>query len=326
MLSKIYQSHEAILNCMSEAVYVTDLDMTIIYANPSSALLTGYPVDEAIGRKCSGVFCEASDRCLGPCPPKAAVRDRLPILHREAETRTRDGEIKNTQISFSPFFEGEQCLGTVIVIKDITEIRKAQEKISQQNRFLKLIIDSLPNPFYVIDVRDYTIQIANKAVRDTALGGLTCYANTHERSEPCRSGEHPCPLAEVLRTKQPCIVEHLHRDAEGVFRNCEVHGYPIFDEQGNVVQMIEYALDITERKNAEEQREKLIAELQEALAQVRTLSGLLPICASCKNIRDDDGYWTQIEAYISKYSGVAFTHGLCPDCARKLYPGVYREK
>jgi PleD family two-component response regulator len=61
-------------------------------------------------------------------------------------------------------------------------------------------------------------------------------------------------------------------------------------------------------------------ELQKALAEIKTLSGLLPICASCKKIRDDQGYWTQLESYISKHSGAEFTHGCCPDCMKKLYP------
>ncbi len=79
------------------------------------------------------------------------------------------------------------------------------------------------------------------------------------------------------------------------------------------------AQKIAERKELEQEREKLIAELQEALAQVKTLSGFLPICASCKNIRDDSGYWKQIEAYISDHADVTFSHGICPDCAKKLY-------
>jgi PAS domain-containing protein len=78
--------------------------------------------------------------------------------------------------------------------------------------------------------------------------------------------------------------------------------------------------DITVRKNAEEEKERLIKELQEALGQVRELSGLLPICASCKSIRDDKGYWTRLEAYLSEHSKAEFSHGICPDCARKLYP------
>lgn len=63
-------------------------------------------------------------------------------------------------------------------------------------------------------------------------------------------------------------------------------------------------------------------ELTEALSQVKELSGLLPICSSCKRIRDDQGYWNQLESYIQKNSKAKFTHGLCPDCIQKLYPGL----
>lgn len=79
------------------------------------------------------------------------------------------------------------------------------------------------------------------------------------------------------------------------------------------------AQEIAERKELEQEREGLIVQLQEALAQVKTLSGFLPICASCKKIRDDSGYWKQIEAYISAHADVTFSHGICPDCAQKLY-------
>jgi len=81
--------------------------------------------------------------------------------------------------------------------------------------------------------------------------------------------------------------------------------------------------DITERKMGEMERERLIHELQEALAKVKKLSGFLPICASCKKIRNDQGYWTQIEAYIRDHSEAEFSHGICPECARKLYPEFY---
>jgi len=74
------------------------------------------------------------------------------------------------------------------------------------------------------------------------------------------------------------------------------------------------------RRQVQEEREKLIGELQDALAKVKTLSGFIPICASCKKIRDDKGYWNQIEAYLSAHSEVEFSHSVCPDCARKLYP------
>lgn len=77
-------------------------------------------------------------------------------------------------------------------------------------------------------------------------------------------------------------------------------------------------VDITERKLAEQERERLIGELREALQTVQTLSGLLPICAWCKKVRDDQGYWTQLEAYISKHSEARFSHGICPVCAARF--------
>ena len=73
-------------------------------------------------------------------------------------------------------------------------------------------------------------------------------------------------------------------------------------------------------KAAEEERDRLIGELQEALASVKTLTGLLPICAACKKIRDDQGYWNQLEAYLAKHSEITFTHGICPDCVAKVLP------
>ncbi len=83
---------------------------------------------------------------------------------------------------------------------------------------------------------------------------------------------------------------------------------------------------IAELKQAEEEREHLICELQDALANIKTLKGLLPICFSCKQIRDDKGYWNQIETYIRDHTGAEFTHGICPACATKLYPDFHLDE
>jgi hypothetical protein len=76
---------------------------------------------------------------------------------------------------------------------------------------------------------------------------------------------------------------------------------------------------ILRQKRTEEEREKLIRELKEALAKVKQLSGMLPICASCKKIRDDKGYWSGVETYISKHTDTVFSHGICPECEKKEY-------
>ena len=86
---------------------------------------------------------------------------------------------------------------------------------------------------------------------------------------------------------------------------------------------IQIATDITDRKMLESEREKLIAELNSALEEVRTLQGILPICSFCKNIRNDEGYYEQIESYIHKHTGADFSHTICQPCMKKHYPEEY---
>ena len=83
--------------------------------------------------------------------------------------------------------------------------------------------------------------------------------------------------------------------------------------------------NISKRKQAEKEREKLITELKDAANKIKTLRGLLPICSNCKKIRDDKGYWKQIESYISDHSEAEFTHGICPKCAKKFYPDLFQK-
>lgn len=104
---------------------------------------------------------------------------------------------------------------------------------------------------------------------------------------------------------------------DGLVKPCNVRGKVICDDSGQPIRFIGTIMDITERKRAEEEKEKLINELKDALAKVKQLSGMLPICASCKKIRDDKGYWNQLEKYISEHSETQFSHGLCPECAKK---------
>jgi PAS domain S-box-containing protein len=119
-------------------------------------------------------------------------------------------------------------------------------------------------------------------------------------------------------------------DRDGSVRWLMSRGRPFRDSNGKAIRFIGIVLDITERKKAEialqeaaKEREKLIQELQYALDNIKTLQGLIPICASCKKIRDDKGFWNQVEGYISQHTDAKFTHGICPDCSKKLYGNLY---
>ncbi|MEK7995567.1 MAG: PAS domain-containing protein, partial [Planctomycetota bacterium] len=135
-----------------------------------------------------------------------------------------------------------------------TDLHKSRApEVPQQGQFLETVLESLTHPFYVIDANDYTIKMANSAARlGRITGTATCFALTHRTDKPCGMETHPCPLEIVKKTKKPAKVEHIHYDKDGNARNVEVHGFPIFGSKGDVVQMIEYCLDITDRKRAEE--------------------------------------------------------------------------
>ena len=132
-----------------------------------------------------------------------------------------------------------------------------------------------------------------------------------------------CTLQEndlsVFNDGKTRVVEEIVPTPDGHDRHWLSYKFLLRDGDGSK-QLGGLAIDITDRKQAEQERERLVYELQDALAQVKTLKGFLPICASCKNIRDDAGDWQQIECYLCEHSEVEFTHGICPACLEKLYP------
>jgi two-component system, response regulator PdtaR len=120
----------------------------------------------------------------------------------------------------------------------------------------------------------------------------------------------------------PVIYLTAHADNGTVDRAKESEPYsyllkPFRERELNIA--IEMALY---KHKMEQERKNLTAKLQDALAQVRTLTGILPICSSCKKIRDDKGYWQRVEEYVSNHTDALFSHGICPECARELYPGI----
>lgn len=146
-----------------------------------------------------------------------------------------------------------QAIEVCGLIPDCMQSEQIEALIRQQNDFLSSVIESLTHPFYVVRVDDYWIEIANSAARQEGIPeSSVCYTLTHGRDRPCGDTDHVCPIAEIVRTKRPAITEHVHRAPNGGIRNVEMRGYPLFDQEGNVSRAIMYALDVTQRKRAEQ--------------------------------------------------------------------------
>ena len=227
-----------------------------------------------------------------------AVRQRKPVITNDyaapnpLKKGTPDGHVQIERHMNIPVFAGKKIVavaglgnkGTDYDEEDVRQLtlmmdgmwhilrhKRAEADGIQQRKFLETILDSLTHPFYVINAKDFTIQLANSFARSLCgnfISGTTCHVLSHHNDKPCGGGDHVCPLEEILRTKASVTVEHLHYDAQGQLKNMEVHGYPIFDGAGNVVQMIEYSIDITERKKTQIELEETHAKLKESVGQL----------------------------------------------------------
>jgi len=173
-------------------------------------------------------------------------------------------------VSFNTLLVICSSLSILRMRKTLHKRKQAEKQIQEQNEFLNNVLESIPSPMYVIDVNDYTIKMVNSAACSKELSEkTTCYMLSQKRDNPCHGADDQCPIEEIKRTKKSVTVEHVHYDEDGNPRNIEVHGYPIFDRKGNLIQMIEYSIDITERKRAEDSLKLAYKELEQANMELK---------------------------------------------------------
>ncbi len=177
-----------------------------------------------------------------------------------------------------------------------------------------LLIESMRDGVLVLDDRNRIVDLNPAAWRLTGCDG----GDPIGREITALLGEQAALLTgEPIESAQPDII------IQGAgARELELRSVPLVQGNGASQGRLVILRDISERRRLEQEREGIISSLQEALGQVRTLEGLLPICSHCKRIRDDDGHWERIEVYIRRHSAAEFTHSICPECLRSLFPGL----
>jgi PAS domain S-box-containing protein len=232
-----------------------DPDGNILFMNEFGRDLFGFSEQELVGRRLIGTIVPESDAMVSGLRRmvQEIASDPLKYENEETENIRNDGTRIWMAWRNKPILNSDGSLREILTVGiDITERRRIEQQIKEQKQLLENTLESLTHPFYVIDANDYSIQVANSAARRLGVSDeSTCHALTHKSETPCNSKEDPCPLLEVKTTGKPATMEHIHYDAQGTPRFVEVHGYPIFDADGGVAQMIEYSLDVTERKEME---------------------------------------------------------------------------
>lgn len=222
--------------------------------------------------------------------------------------------------------------------KEVEDRKRAEQALADSRQRLNDIIEFLPDPTWVININGCVIAWNRAIERITGINQKDIIGKgNYAHSIPLYGRPRPMLIDLALKRDKQWENEHLSVKEEDGLLIASESFHPsmgqegryfastasrLVDAQGQVVGAIQSMRDITDAKRMEKEREQLIDKLQNAIDKARMLSGLLPICASCKKIRDDQGYWKQIENFISEHSEAEFSHSICPDCVRRLYPDL----
>ncbi len=305
-----------------DAVFLAEPESgAILNANKQAVRLTGYSLDELKKMHQSDLHPKEmyqfaiesfQQHAREPVESRMSTPIRSKVLHKS-------GKIIDVEVAGNTFIvNGKKYLlgifrcmaATIEIEKELRHSRADYQRIFENAHDAILIFE--PQSEKILEVNQRACEIYGFPQKELLGKSLKSI------SKDVKTGEKR--IKTLLRTKESIHFETVHYRRDGSEMYLEINA-ALIEYKGRQA-ILSINRDITGRKKAEEEREKLIGELQQALKQVKTLRGLLPICSNCKRIRDDDGYWQQIEVYIGEHSDAEFTHGLCVDCAKNLYPDM----
>lgn len=323
-----------------DGILLTEPSGKILKANRAACRIFGRTEDE-LCEAGSNALVDLTDPRLGPA---LEDRARTRSFRGRLNLRRKDGTIFPAEISSSVFTTRSGDLKSSMLVRDISEQERTEKELEKSRSELRTIYDCAPVMMCVLD-GERRVLYANRALveflgesEESLKNGRACGVfgciNAQDDPRGCGYGHRckTCPLKIAIEETYRTGLGHRSVEyratliREGTQREVVLLGSTALvesDDRSSVLLCLE---DFSERKRLEEEKDKLVENLTDALAKVKKLSGLLPICASCKKIRDDNGYWTQIEAYIREHSEAEFSHGICPDCIEKFYPDFYEKE
>jgi len=312
---------------MGDIVWTLDMNFNVTYVSPSVERVLGFTPEERKKQKLEEMITpESMERVMAlytvelqqdekqDADPYRTTTIEVEYYNRNGANVWMENQVKAIRD------KAGKIIGMYGASRDITRRKIAEEKIKRAKMEWERTFDAVSDPIAILDT-EYRIVRTNKAMASKlglspkSIAGATCYECVHGKDEPPAN----CPHKQLMADGREHTEEVFEERIGGDFL---VTASPILDSKGVLVGSVHIARDITKQKEIEKERENLIGELQEALANIRTLKGLLPICSACKKIRDDEGYWSQMESYIQDRSEAEFSHGICPDCAKELYPDL----
>ena len=315
------ETFRALLEGAPDPMVIVDERGYIVFINTQAEKLFGYLREELIGVPVEILLPETLreehvlDRVRYVLSPQTRPMGERLGLH----ARRRDGTELPVEVCLAPIRRD----GTTLISSTIRDI-------SLRKRIEQALRDSEER--FRVALKDAPVVVFNqdRELRYTWINSTLAWAQQNPlgyTDEEMVGGEEGARLTSIKRHALESGIgcrSEVSVTFQGELHYFDLKVEPLRDAQNQIIGITCSCSDITVIKQGAAERERLIRELQDALAQVKVLTGLLPICASCKKIRDEQGRWNSVEKYIRERSTAEFTHGICPDCARRLYPELYK--
>jgi PAS domain S-box-containing protein len=308
-LAQSEANFRALIETIDDIIVIGDRSGCLLYANPATTATLGYSQAELRGMgildlhadfaraEAAGILGDmmSGKRATCPLPLQSRSGTIVPV-----ETRIWHGRWNDTDCIFG-------------ISKDLSKEQEALQKFDRLFHMnpAPMAVSTVPGNVF-IDINEAFERVMGYPTADI-LGKssqeLDLFVDAAERDRVAgllvKNGS--------FREADLRVRARDGRILDGLFSG------DMIESQG-VTYYLTVMIDITERKQAEAARQETIRELRNALSEITALQGILPICSGCKKIRDDSGYWEQVEAYVSRHTGAQFSHGMCPQCMKRLYP------
>lgn len=322
-----------IIEKSDDIIWTADLDINTTYVSPSVEKKLGFTPEERLRQRL--------EEQMPPSSYKDIMERLVQELEREHEEHVDPGRILRMEVEYYHkngsilWFENvasgiRDKNGTLIgvqgISRDITEKKLAEMALRESEEKFKVLAEHSADLIYKLNIETGQCTYASPAV-ENLLGYTPQESLSFNAKDLLTADSYVKQQQRLLQSLEngyqdsgAMELEAIHKDGHAI--PIEIKAGFLLDKQNKPAEILGIARDITERKQAQG---ALLAEknrLQSALLEIKKLSGMLPICASCKKIRDDKGYWRQIETYITERSEAQFSHSICPKCAKELYPDI----
>lgn len=300
-----------------------DRTLTLTYANKAAENHADIGADQIVGK--------TMDQIFPGLRAKGIPQRYADVVRRQQETEVEeleydDGKNEPTWFSVKAFPLPEHCVG--MSFKNITERKQAERKLEASHERYRNLYENTPIMLHSIDSKGHIVAASNYWL--TSMG----YSRDEVIGRPLTSflTDESKLFAKIIAF--PFFLEHGYvQDIQyqvikknGGLMDVTLSAIAEKDENGNFLRSLAVMIDVTAQKQAEAAQEKLIRELQKALDEITSLRGILPICSFCKRVRDDKGYWEQVDIYITKHSPAEISHSICPECLKKHYPNLVQKE